>query len=190
MLRPYRETLLAPGEAVVHITRPHVLPHVGALISGASIVLLGLAGYVIADGPVLLPGDPTIVRPVVTAVFALSALGGLISIAATWIRWRSREIVVTDRRVLRITGILNKGVVDNSLDAITDLQLHQSIWGRLFNFGDVDILTASDVDDEVRPDTFPDVAGPVGFMRAVQDRREARRFAVRSAQPPASPNAP
>jgi len=190
VLRPYRLSLLAPGESVVHITRPHVLPHVGALISGISVVILGLAGYIIADGQALLPGDPIVVRPIVAGIFALCALGGLVSIAATWIRWRSREIVVTDRRVLRITGILNKGVVDNSLDAITDLQLHQSIWGRLFDFGDVDILTASDVDDQARPDTFPDVAGPVAFMRAVQDRREARRFAARSDPPPASPPAP
>jgi hypothetical protein len=51
---------------------------------------------------------------------------------------------VTNRRLLKVTGILNKRSADSSLEKINDAILSQSIWGRMLNFGNLEILTAAD----------------------------------------------
>lgn len=177
-MRPYRDTLLVADERVVLITRPHPFPYFGDSLVGCILIGLGVFGAWLVDSGAELPAAIDPGRRPLAALFLLAALYGLISVVAAWVRWRSREIVVTDRRVLRVSGILSKSVIDNGLDAITDLELHQSWLGRIFDFGDVNILTASDADTEAvsNPrETFPDVAGPIAFMQAVQREREARR---------------
>lgn len=174
MLRPYRETLLAPGELTVLITRPHAFTFWGQAIWAFVLMLLLLAAAVVVESVIRLPPEIAATRPYITIALLVLALSGFMIVLAAWVRYRSKEIIVTDRRVLRISGVLSKDVIDNGLDAITDLQLRQSWLGRIFDFGDVDILTASETSAGTR-DTFPDVAGPVRFMHAVQEQREKRR---------------
>jgi uncharacterized membrane protein YdbT with pleckstrin-like domain len=175
MLKPYRETLLASGEKVALITRPHVLTFwvqaVGAIL--LAIVLVAVA--VVFETVVVLPPNLANARPYITVVLLGLAVIGVLLVISAWVRYRSKEIIVTDRRVLRISGVLSKHVIDNGLDAITDLQLRQSWLGRIFNYGHVDILTASETSAH-NVDTFPHVSGPVAFMHAVQEQRELRRM--------------
>jgi hypothetical protein len=53
--------------------------------------------------------------------------------------------MITNRRVIKVEGIINKRSADSSLEKINDAVLTQDLWGRLFNYGDLDILTAADV---------------------------------------------
>jgi hypothetical protein len=46
---------------------------------------------------------------------------------------------------VKVEGIINKRSADSSLEKINDAVLTQDLWGRLFNYGDLDILTAADV---------------------------------------------
>ena len=71
-------------------------------------------------------------------------IGGLAYLGWQILRWVNEEFVVTTRRVLQLEGVLNKQVVDSSLEKINDAVLTQSIFGRIFGFGDLDILTASE----------------------------------------------
>ncbi len=71
-------------------------------------------------------------------------VGGLLYIGWQILRWRNEEFVVTTRRVLQLEGVVNKRLVDSSLEKINDAVLSQSIFGRMFGFGDLDILTASE----------------------------------------------
>ena len=174
MLRPYRESLLAPGEQVALITRPHVFTFWGQAVGAFVLMLLLFAAAVLIEAVIPMPADLANARPWITIGLLVLALLGFLAVLSAWVRYRSKEIVVTDRRVLRISGVLSKEVIDNGLDAITDLQLKQSWIGRIFGFGDVDILTASETSAGAR-DTFPAVAGPIQFMHAVQAQRELRR---------------
>src|SRR5687768_8522738 len=137
-------------------------------------MLLLVAAAVAVDAVIRLPADLANARPWITIGLLVLALLGFLAVLSAWVRYRSKEIVVTDRRVLRVSGVLSKEVIDNGLDAITDLQLKQSWIGRIFDFGDVDILTASET-GRGEPDRFANVAGPVQFMHAVQEQRELRR---------------
>jgi hypothetical protein len=77
------------------------------------------------------------------AVLAL-VVGGLAYIGWQILRWVNEEYVVTTRRVLQLEGVVNKRVLDSSLEKINDAVLTQSLFGRIFGFGDLDILTASE----------------------------------------------
>jgi hypothetical protein len=71
-------------------------------------------------------------------------IGGLAYIGWQILRWMNEEYVVTTRRVLQLEGVINKRVLDSSLEKINDAVLTQSLFGRIFGFGDLDILTASE----------------------------------------------
>jgi uncharacterized membrane protein YdbT with pleckstrin-like domain len=172
--RAYRDTLLAPGERVALITRPHALTFWATAIRALLLGFLLLAVAIAFEETALVPASLAQARPYASLALSLLAVLSLASVVLGWIRWRAHEIVVTDRRVIRISGILSKDVIDYSLDAITDLRLRQSWIGRLLNYGDVDILTASEVTARPR-ETFPLVTGPVQFMHAVEEQREMRR---------------
>jgi uncharacterized membrane protein YdbT with pleckstrin-like domain len=172
--RGYRDSLLAPDERVALITRPHALTFWLGASKGLILALLLLAVALVIEQTTILSPSLTPARPWITLFLIVVAVLGLASVLVGWLRWRSHEVVVTDRRVIRIAGIFSKDVIDYSLDAITDLRLRQSWLGRIFGYGDVEILTASEVASRPR-DTFPVVAGPIAFMHAVQEQRELRR---------------
>ena len=174
MFGAYRERLLGAGERVALITRPHPLTFWLAAARGLILALILFAAALVVEQFRILPAELVAARPYITVALLVVALLALLGALGAWLRWRMHEIVVTDRRVIRISGILSKEVIDYSLDAITDLRLRQSWLGRIFDYGDVDVLTASDATAHPR-DTFPVVAHPIAFTHAVQEQRERRR---------------
>ncbi len=60
-------------------------------------------------------------------------------------RWQSQEFVLTNRRVIQAEGVINKKATDSSLEKINDAVLTQNWIGRVFGFGDLEVLTASDI---------------------------------------------
>jgi uncharacterized membrane protein YdbT with pleckstrin-like domain len=59
--------------------------------------------------------------------------------------WSHHQYIVTNWRVLQISGIFNKNVIDSSLEKVNDVKMTQSFFGRIFNYGNVEILTASEL---------------------------------------------
>ena len=100
---------------------------------------------------------------------AAGVLGLLVVLSALkdYLRWRNEQFVITDRRVIQIGGIINKSVLDSSLEKINDVQLSQSLFGRIFDYGNIEILTAS----EEAIDRMDAIAHPLQFKRAMQDAR-------------------
>ncbi len=62
-------------------------------------------------------------------------------------------------------------MVETSLEKVNDAILTQSMFGRLFGFGDLDILTAADEMGGI--EDFPMVADPVDFKVAMLNQKEA-----------------
>jgi Predicted membrane protein len=91
----------------------------------------------------------------------------LISGFLDFLRWNSEQIVITDRRVLQIRGVFNKRVIDSSLEKINDIELRQSIIGRIFNFGTIEILTASGAEGA----NVMGIEAPLEFKRALLEAK-------------------
>lgn len=149
----YLKSLMGEGETIELVAHQHwfllgyaVLPEVGVLIVG----LVAISWSVWSAGP-------------------LPALGYLLLIipAASFLHdfliWNNHRYVVTNRRVIQMTGVFNKSVIDSSLDKVNDVKLVQSFWGRVFGYGDIEILTASDMG----VNRFVRISSPVRFKTAM-----------------------
>ena len=137
----YLDNLLASGEQPLRREHQHwfVLAadaRYAILAWLAAILLLILNGALLRDNP----GISSIVGWVVVVL----VVGGLLYFAWQVLRWQNEEFVVTSRRVLQTEGVINKRVVDSSLEKINDAILTESFVGRIFGFGDLEILTASE----------------------------------------------
>jgi hypothetical protein len=136
----YIDSMLASGEQIVRRDHQHwfVLladARYGILAILAAILLLILRGLANTTGTF-----DTLIGYVVLAL----VIGGLAYCGWQILRWMNEEYVVSTRRVLQSEGVINKRVLDSSLEKINDAVFSQSVFGRIFGFGDLDILTASE----------------------------------------------
>jgi PH (Pleckstrin Homology) domain-containing protein/putative oligomerization/nucleic acid binding protein len=135
----YADRLLADGERVALRGRQHVL---ATLIEGR------VAWAIFAAALVLVVLDFQLEPGMVRDVFGWLGLG-LLLVALAWLvviylNWYNQDYLVTNRRVLKVEGVLNKRSADSSLEKINDAVLVQSIFGRMLGYGDLDILTANE----------------------------------------------
>jgi hypothetical protein len=166
----YAKNLLSRGEEVVYETRQHwfaVVARVGIwflvmIVALAIVIWVGTAGTVL---------DNETIDGIVTVIALVGLLGGLAYIGWVLWDWRNQEWLITTRRVMRAEGILNKSVSDTSLEKINDARLDQSIFGRIFGFGTLDILTAAEEIGGNSVADFPMIADPVDFKKAMFDQK-------------------
>jgi uncharacterized membrane protein YdbT with pleckstrin-like domain len=97
----------------------------------------------------------------------------LIYLAVKLIVLASFDYILTDRRVVKQTGIVNKSSVDSYLDKINNVEHRQTLWGRLLGYGDVVIDTAS----ESGTTNFASIADPLSFKRAILEATDSYRSA-------------
>jgi hypothetical protein len=133
------DNLLATGERPMK--REH--QHWFVLVANAA---WGIVAVLIAIGLLLISGnlDQGGLRDVLGWVIVAIVVGGLAYFGWEALQWQNREFVVTTRRVLQLEGVINKRVSDSSLEKINDAVLTRSIFGRMFGYGDLDILTAAE----------------------------------------------
>jgi len=80
-------------------------------------------------------------RLIVFLVLAIPTLGiALLAALYEWLRLRAIEQGVTNRRVVRKTGIVSRATEELRLASIETIDLRQTVWGRLLGYGDV-VLT-------------------------------------------------
>lgn len=119
----YLQKSLAPGEAVVAVFRLHWIMWIRFWI----VIALGI----IAVAALLIAQIPW--GALAAAVIAILIAG------YQWLWLRGIEQGVTNRRVVRKIGIVSRTTTELRLASIETVDLHQSIWGRILGFGNVEI---------------------------------------------------
>ena len=165
------ERQLQPGEEVLYRAHPSRIGLAPLAVLG--IVLL-LGGFVLRG---FTGNDWALWVPLALAVVVL------LLVLSRHLALYSYEYVVTDRRVLRQVGLLSKTSMDIYLDKINNVEHRQTLWGRLFGYGDVEIDTASQVGEAL----FPRISRPLDFKRAIVAAAEAYRSGRRPAAFPPPP---
>jgi Bacterial PH domain/Short C-terminal domain len=172
----YADHLLADGERVVLRARQHWL---APLVDGrawvavfvASIVLIALSFNLQAGG----------VRDVIGWVALALLVVSLARLTYLFWGWYSQDYLVTNRRVLKVEGIVRKRSADSSLEKINDAVLTQGVVGRMLGFGDLEIMTAA----EESFDRYAMLAGAQQFKRTMLDEKhELEEELVRAPGPP------
>ena len=75
---------------------------------------------------------------------------------------------MTNRRVIHMNGVFEKQVSDSLLEKLNDIKTDQTLLGRIFGYGDIEILTAS----EAGISHLRHIAKPLEFKRAMLDGKE------------------
>lgn len=92
---------------------------------------------------------------------------GLATFLRMMIRQWSTEIGVTSQRFVEKYGLLSTHTNEIALPNIEGVRMHQSMLGRIFNYGTIRI-EGTGVDSV----TTPSISDPVGFVRAIQTAKE------------------
>ena len=136
----YADSLLTQGEKILLRSRQHVL----ALILDSRVAIVFWAVAIIAIILRLWLDLQGLVGDLINLVVLISLVGGIIIVAFRWWDWHNTEYVITNRRLLNVSGILNKRSADSSLEKINDAILEVNAVGRVLGYGDLRILTAAD----------------------------------------------
>jgi uncharacterized membrane protein YdbT with pleckstrin-like domain len=123
---------LLPGERLVLTAHEHGI----FLIRPAAAAILGGAVAMAAALLIPLPREATLFVMLGILVVLLAALNLIY-----W-RWRSQEYVVTDQRVIVNEGMISTFSRSIAVDRIQDLTVYQGLFGRTWNFGDLEIESA------------------------------------------------
>ena len=162
----YLEGLMGNNERIVLTTRQHWITLIGSLIVNGFLILLlwGIGIFVLMLKSLL--GELSWVPLAVLAVFSLVFLWRLV---LDVLHWANDVYAVTNRRIIQISGIINKHSIDSSLEKINDLVLNQSMLGRMLGYGDLEILTGS----EMGANLLRRIADPVRFKTEMLNQKEA-----------------
>jgi membrane protein YdbS with pleckstrin-like domain len=165
----YIDELLGRGEQILYIGRQHVFVLISNILAELGLIAILIAAGVWSQNAFSGReyGAMQVGQLVLLGCGVISFLV-LLSAFFDYIRWNNEEYVVTDHRVIQVRGILNKKVVDSSLEKINDVELHQSWLGRIFDFGDIEILTAADTG----VGGMRKIARPLDFKRAMLEAKQ------------------
>ena len=97
---------------------------------------------------------------ILLGLVTLVAVIGIGFLVWAWVRVRSTEIAITNRRVIAKFGFIKRHTVEINLEKVEALRVEQGFWGRLLNYGTIFISGAG---TSVAP--FPDIADPLVFRR-------------------------
>ena len=111
-LLPQERLVAAESWHVAWLVRP-ALPVLGALFA---------LGWFLAQLP---PGH------VVNDVLSVLVVVALLRFGWQWLEWRNERLVVTDRRLLMVTGLFTRRVAVMPLRKVTDMTFVQPFVGRL-----------------------------------------------------------
>ncbi len=161
MVNKYIQGLLGQNERILLVTRQHWFILLSSILLEILLIVLLVAGFTAL----------TVIYPLAAIGFVL-VLVPLAGMLRDILIWYNREYIVTNRRVVQISGVFSKDVVDSSLEKVNDVKMSQSFFGRMFDYGDIEILTAS----ELGVNLFKRIGDPVKFKTAMLNAKEKLGF--------------
>ena len=129
----------------------------GALVKDERIVHIGHISMWSLAGPIAL------------GTLLLPAFGvGLIFWGVAYVRYKTTELAITNRRVIAKFGFISRRTVELNIAKVESIQVDQTVMGRMFNFGTVLISGAGDPQAPIAG-----ISDPLAFRKAfieAQDR--------------------
>ncbi len=161
----YLRKLLGEGEQILYVDRQHWLVLLrNIFVEGVAIAAVIILTIVLMTAQALsnFQGRNWF------ALLLVLLIWPVVSLLLDFFQWYNRKYVVTNWRVIQLSGVINKDVIDSSLEKVNDIELTQSFFGRIFQFGTVEILTAS----EIGVNKFQTIRNPVKFKNVIVNAKE------------------
>jgi len=166
MADKYIQSLMGEAEKMLLVTRQHWFVLFRTIVAEILIIFILIVISVAAS--VAYP-PAALLAPVIGLLLSIIPAVGMVR---DILIWYNRQYIVTNRRVIQISGVINKNVVDSSLEKVNDVKMSQSFFGRIFDYGNVEILTAS----ELGVNQFQRIGDPVHFKTAMLNAKEKLGF--------------
>jgi uncharacterized membrane protein YdbT with pleckstrin-like domain len=157
----YVEKLLGTNEKIIVRTHRHFFTVFGSLFKELVILVACAIAFIYVR--TWYTGNPFFFYIGIAIVAFLAIASAFVDI----LRWQNNEYIVTTRRVIHANGIFNKNILDSSLNKINDVILQQSMMGRMFGYGTIKILTAT---EEVI-NLLDRIANPIAFKHAMLEAK-------------------
>lgn len=146
----YVEKNLMDDETIVHQVRLHPI-----ILLIPSLTVSLLAGSLSVTKEI----------PLVYAIVGLLLVGALFRLTDRLILYLTSEFAVTTKRVLGKTGLISISTSEIVLAKVEAIRLSQTILGRIFNFGNVEVTGTGGTEEILR--FIPD---PIYFSKCVQEQ--------------------
>ncbi|MBC8077754.1 MAG: PH domain-containing protein [Chloroflexales bacterium] len=166
----YVDELLGRGESILYIARQHIFVLISRIFTELVLIGLLVAAGVVANAAFNNPSvtiGPLQTGQLILLITLVISAGLLLSGLIDYLRWNNEQYIITDRRVIQIRGVLNKEVIDSSLEKINDVELSQSWLGRIFDYGTIEVLTAS----ESGVNAMDRIGHPLDFKRSMLEAK-------------------
>jgi uncharacterized membrane protein YdbT with pleckstrin-like domain len=126
---------LLPGETpLLHINRHPLVLVKEVLVPTLVILAISIVLVLIKFGGTL--------RDLRWFIVLAMLLGLFVYLDIRYIIWRSVTYTITDQRILQRRGVLGKFTRSIGIARVQDVSTSQSVFGRLFDFGNVEIESA------------------------------------------------
>lgn len=168
----YLQSLLGDREKIILGTRHHWFVLASSIILEAVLVFFIFVATI--AGTIYLYGQNVSVWWIATLFGFILLLIPITTGTRDILNWSNHQFIITNLRVMQISGIFNKSVIDSSLDKVNDIKMDQSAIGRMFGYGDIEILTAS----EIGVNLFKHIDNPVKFKNALINAKASLEHAV------------
>jgi hypothetical protein len=182
----YVQQSLAPDEKLIYVAKFHWFYDVQALMNivwGSFLAISILVSFatlvnylpiailqrVLVDVPKIDDGLIQIIQklhPIIKLSALLVFLLGVMKFAQMLVIKVTTEIAVTSTRLIYKRGLVARSVGEMNIDRIESIAVHQSFWGRIFNFGRL-IIHGMGVGELI----MPELAEPIRFRRAIEKAR-------------------
>ena|SRR5450631_3853581 len=150
----YIDRSLLEGERVVYRTRLHWLMVIGPVFF-TTIVMAPIAWF-------LWTGTWSSYVWIPIAIW-------LVVLAAAVIKRQSSDFAATNKRVMMKVGVFRSRSVELLLNKIEAIAVNQSLAGRMFGYGDIEVTGSGGTKEE-----FANIQAPLEFRRAVQSVTDAQ----------------
>ncbi|MEI6044638.1 MAG: PH domain-containing protein [Chloroflexota bacterium] len=145
----YIDDKLGDGEKAVYVAHQHPFVLVRAAAGSIGIFILGLilliAGLVFIQENRQNSQDFLNTARIVIAIAGLITMFfGLIGFLIQYLQYVNEEYIITNERVIQVKGVFNKQELDSSLSKVNNVQTYQSLFGRIFKYGTVNIDTGNE----------------------------------------------
>jgi len=128
-------------------------------------------GALIADEKVVYVGNISVwsLAPLIAlGLVLLAAWGlGLVFLLAAYLRYKTTELAVTNKRVIAKFGFISRRTVEINVSKVESIQVQQGILGRIFNYGSLVISGAGNPQAPISG-----ISDPMGFRRAFMEAQD------------------
>jgi len=168
----FGKEMLVSGEEIITESRPVVWPSSlkPLMLIVAGVVINWLIGllrpkYMELDFLANIKWIDTAISWIGPAIMIIGAL----SLLMRWIRRRYTIYALTNKRILRRSGVFSRSYLDCSLGRVQNVEVMMSFISRIFKFGNIRIASARTKGEDIE---WLDVKNPIGLQREITESLE------------------